>query len=155
MTSSNKLFAKIVGLSLLFFSTLSLAATPAGLWKTIDDKTGKPRSLIRITQIENSEYIAIVEKGLRESDTGDRVCDKCTDERKGQKIIGMTIAKNLKAKEGDNPNREYQGGEILDPENGKTYKCKMKLSEDGNKLEVRGFVGVSLFGRSQIWTREE
>lgn len=148
------LFSKILGVSLLVFSTITLAASPAGLWKSIDDKTGKPRSLIRVNEA-NGTYSAVVEKGLRADDTGDALCDKCTDERKGQKIIGMTIAKNLKAKEGDNPNREYQGGEILDPENGKIYKCKMKLSEDGNKLEVRGFIGVSLFGRSQTWTREE
>ena len=148
------LFSKILGVSLLVFSTITLAASPAGLWKSIDDKTGKPRSLIRVNE-SNGTYSAVVEKGLRADDTGDALCDKCTDERKGQKIIGMTIAKNLKAKEGDNPNREYQGGEILDPENGKIYKCKMKLSEDGNKLEVRGFIGVSLFGRSQTWTREE
>lgn len=148
------LFSKILGVSLLVFSTITLAASPAGLWKTIDDKTGKPRSLIRVNEA-NGTYSAVVEKGLRADDTGDALCDKCTGERKGQKIIGMTIAKNLKAKEGDNPNREYQGGEILDPENGKIYKCKIKLSEDGNKLEVRGFIGVSLFGRSQTWTREE
>jgi uncharacterized protein (DUF2147 family) len=154
MTVSGKLLNKIIGLSLVFFSTLTLAASPAGLWKSIDDKTGKPRSLIRISEV-NGSYSAVVEKGLRADDTGDAVCDKCTDERKGQKIIGMTIAKNLKAKEGDNPNREYQGGEILDPENGKVYKCKMKLDETGNKLEVRGFIGFSLLGRSQIWTREE
>ena len=154
MTLPGKLLNKIIGLSLVFFSTLTLAASPAGLWKSIDDKTGKPRSLIRISEV-NGSYSAVVEKGLRADDTGDAVCDKCTDERKGQKIIGMTIAKNLKAKEGDNPNREYQGGEILDPENGKIYKCKMKLDETGNKLEVRGFIGFSLLGRSQIWTREE
>lgn len=148
------LFSKILSVSLLIFSTITLAASPAGLWKSIDDKTGKPRSLIRVNEA-NGAYSAVVEKGLRADDTGDALCDKCTDERKGQKIIGMTIAKNLKAKEGDNPNREYQGGEILDPENGKIYQCKMKLSEDGNKLEVRGFIGVSLFGRSQTWTREE
>lgn len=149
-----KLSSKIIGLALVLCANLALAASPAGLWKTIDDKTGKPRSLIRISEAGGA-YSAVVEKGLRADDTGDAVCDKCTDERKGQKIIGMTIAKNLKAKEGDNPNREYQGGEILDPENGKIYKCKMKLSEDGNKLEVRGFIGFSLLGRSQTWTREE
>ena len=154
MTLSNKLLFKIVGLSLLFFSTLTLAASPAGLWKSIDDKTGKPRSLIRIMEADGA-YSAVVEKGLRDGDTGDAVCDKCTDDRKGQKIIGMTIAKNLKAKEGDNPNKEFVGGEILDPENGKIYKCKMKLDETGNKLEVRGFIGMSLFGRSQTWVREE
>lgn len=143
---------KIVALSslaLALFSGLALAATPAGLWKSIDDKTGKPRSLIRIHE-NNGEYSAAVEKGLLPTDTGEKVCDKCTDERKGQKIIGMTIAKGLKEKDG-----VYQGGEILDPDNGKVYKCKMKLSEDGNKLEVRGFIGISLLGRSQIWTREE
>ena len=95
--------------------------TPAGLWKTIDDKTGKPRSLIRITE-NNGEYSAVVEKGLLATDTGEAVCDKCTDDRKGQKIVGMTIVKGIKKK-----NDNYEGGEILDPDNGKTYKCKMKL----------------------------
>ena len=137
-----KMLPKIIGLCLALCATLALAATPAGLWKSVDDKTGKPRSLIRITE-HNGEYSAVVEKGLLPTDTGEAVCDKCTDERKGQKIIGMTIAKGLKEKNG-----VYQGGEILDPDNGKTYKCKMKLDETGNKLEVRGFIGVSLFGRS-------
>lgn len=144
-----KIAPKIIGLCLAFCATLALAASPAGLWKSIDDKTGKPRSLIRITE-HNGEYSAVVEKGLLPTDTGEGVCDKCTDDRKGQKIIGMTIVKGLKEKNG-----VYQGGEILDPDNGKTYKCKMKLDETGNKLEVRGFIGISLFGRSQTWTREE
>ncbi len=144
-----KIAPKIIGLCLALCATLALAASPAGLWKSIDDKTGKPRSLIRITE-HNGEYSAVVEKGLLPTDTGEAVCDKCTDERKGQKIIGMTIVKGLKEKNG-----AYQGGEILDPDNGKTYKCKMRLDETGNKLEVRGFIGVSLFGRSQTWTREE
>ena len=143
------LSSKIIGLILLLFSTITLAASPAGLWKSIDDKTGKPRSLIRISE-DNGVYSGVVEKGLLEGDTGERVCDKCTDERKDQKIIGMTIIKSIKEKNGS-----YEGGTILDPENGKAYKCKMKLDEAGNKLEVRGFIGVSLFGRSQTWTREQ
>ena len=143
------LSSKIIGLILLLFSTITLAASPAGLWKSIDDKTGKPRSLIRISE-DNGVYSGVVEKGLLEGDTGERVCDKCTDERKDQKIIGMTIIKSIKGK-----NRSYEGGTILDPDNGKVYRCKMKLNEAGNKLEVRGFVGVSLFGRSQTWMREE
>jgi uncharacterized protein (DUF2147 family) len=132
-------------------ATVAMAAelTPVGLWKTIDDKTGKPRSLIRIVE-SNGEFSAIVEKGLKEGDTGESVCDKCKDERKGKKIIGMTIAKGLK-KDGD----QYQGGEILDPENGKVYRCKMKLKNEGNQLEVRGYIGISLLGRSQIWNRVE
>jgi len=139
-------------LAIFIFSTqLSLAATnsPVGLWQTIDDKSGKPRSLIRINK-QNGEYSATVEKGLLETDTGDAVCSKCTDERKDQPIIGMTIAKGLK----ENGDR-YDGGNILDPENGKVYKCKMTLNESGNELEVRGYIGISLLGRSQIWTRVE
>jgi len=137
----------------LFFlvNSLSLAAdlTPAGLWQSTDDKTGKPRSLIRINE-HNGEYSAVIEKGLLPTDTGEAVCDKCTDSRKGQRIIGMTIVEGLK-KNGD----KYDGGEILDPENGKTYRCKMKLDETGNELEVRGYIGLSLFGRSQMWHRVE
>lgn len=135
----------------VFVSPLTLAAnhTPTGLWKSIDDNSGKPRSLIRITE-NHGEYSAVIEKGLLATDTADAVCDKCTDARKGKRIIGMTIVEGIKLK-GDN----YEGGEILDPENGKTYRCKMTLDETGNKLEVRGYIGISLFGRSQIWTREE
>ena len=136
--------------SLLIFS-LNLFAdqTAAGLWKSIDDKTGKPRSLIRISE-NNGEFSAAVEKGLLATDTGDAVCDKCEGARKDQKIVGMTIMEGMKQS-----GSTYQGGTILDPNNGKTYKCKMKLDETGKKLEVRGFIGVSLFGRSQIWSREE
>jgi uncharacterized protein (DUF2147 family) len=139
-------------LSALVFNThLSFAATssPVGLWQTIDDSTGKPRSLIRIKE-NNNEYSAVVEKGLLATDTGDGVCSKCTDERKGQRIIGMTIARGLK-QDGD----KYDGGEILDPDNGKTYKCKMTLNQAGNELEVRGYIGISLLGRSQTWKRVE
>lgn len=146
MTLSNK----IIGLSLLCFSNLILAASPAGLWKSIDDKTGKPRSLIRISEADGV-YSGVVEKGLLagESDAPEKICDKCTDNRKGKPLLGMVIMQGMKAK-GD----IYEDGTILDPDNGKVYKCKMKLDETGNKLEVRGFIGVSLFGRSQTWERE-
>ena len=135
----------------LVFSNIVIAEnlSPVGLWKTIDDKTGKPRSLIRINE-SNGEYTATIEKGLLATDTGEAICDKCSDERKNQKLLGMTIVKGLK-KNGP----QYDGGEILDPDNGKTYRCKMKLDETGNSLEVRGFIGISLLGRSQIWNRVE
>lgn len=130
-------------------STFAAGATPAGLWRTIDDNTGKPRSLVRINE-HNGEYSAVIEKGLLATDTPDAVCDKCTDERKGKRIVGMTIVKGIKFTDG-----HYEGGEILDPENGKTYRCLMKLDSTGNKLEVRGYIGISLIGRSQEWTRVE
>jgi uncharacterized protein (DUF2147 family) len=139
-----------LGLFLVFSnSVFAQNLSPVGLWKTIDDKTGKPRSLIRINE-SNGELSAVVEKGLLATDTGDAICDKCSDERKNQKIIGMTIVKGLK-KNG----AQYDGGEILDPDNGKIYRCKMKLDETGNLLEVRGYIGISLLGRSQTWNRVE
>lgn len=143
----------IAVLSFLFISLTSsvfaAATTPAGLWRTTDDNTGKPRSLVRIHE-NNGEYSAVIEKGLLASDTPDAVCDKCKDERKGQRIVGMTIVKGIKYEDG-----HYEGGEILDPENGKTYRCLMKLDSTGNTLEVRGYIGISLIGRSQTWTRVE
>lgn len=142
---------RLLATALLILPVSLQAADLTGLWQTTDDKTGKPRSLVRI--VENAgEYSAIVEKGLLPTDTGDAVCDKCTDERKGQKIIGMTIARHLKKTGND---AVYEKGEILDPENGKTYRCKMTMSPDGNMLEVRGFIGIALIGRSQTWKRVE
>ncbi|MFQ6403139.1 DUF2147 domain-containing protein [Methylophilus sp. 'Pure River'] len=142
---------QLLAITLLMLPYAAHAADLSGVWQTTDDKTGKPRSLVRIVETAG-EYSAIVEKGLLATDTGDAVCDKCTDERKGQKIIGMTIAKHLKKSTNSNI---YDSGEILDPENGKTYKCKMTLSPNGNELEVRGFIGFSLLGRSQTWKRVE
>ena len=140
---------KIVAIGLLMACQLAQAASLAGLWQSTDDKTGKPRSLIRISE-SNGEYSATIEKGLLATDTGEAVCEQCTDERKGQKIVGMTIARHLK----QNGN-VYEGGDILDPENGKIYKCKMTLNPNGNDVEVRGFIGISLIGRSQHWKRVE
>lgn len=135
---------------LVAFSYLAHANnSPIGLWKTIDDSTGKPRSLIRISD-KNGELIATVEKGLLPGETGDKVCYKCTDERKDKPLIGMVIMKGMKVK-GD----VYEGGRILDPDNGQVYKCKIKLDNTDKQLEVRGFIGISLLGRSQIWIKEE
>lgn len=142
---------RIIFFSVLFlFSPFSLAQdSPVGLWKTIDDKTNQPRSIVRIIE-ENGEYQGIVEKGLVADESPDQVCEKCDPPRKNQKILGMTFMWGLK-KDG----KEYKGGEILDPDNGKIYRCKMSLSEDGKKLNVRGFIGVALIGRTQVWLREQ
>ncbi len=107
--------------ALFLLSQFSLAEdTPVGLWKTIDDNTNKPRSIVRIVE-ENGEYKGIVEKGLVEGESPDRVCEKCDPPRKGQKILGMTFMWGLK-KDGN----EYKGGEILDPDNGKIYKRRLR-----------------------------
>ena len=124
--------------------------SPVGTWRTIDDKTKQERSIIKITE-ENGELKGIVEKLYDQpGDDPAHLCKKCPGERKDKPIIGMTILWGLK-KDGD----AWTGGEILDPHNGKTYRCKMTLSEDGKKLNVRGFIGVSLIGRTQTWLRQE
>lgn len=137
-------------LVLTAFSTHAADLSPVGLWKTIDDNTGQPRGLVRVSQA-NGEYQGKVEKIFPKSgEDPNPSCDKCDGARRSQPVIGMTILWGL-TKQGD----EYQGGEILDPENGKVYRAKMKLEDAGRKLHVRGFIGLSLLGRTQIWLREE
>ena len=137
----------------LLLPAFRLSATepsPVGLWKTIDDSTGQPRGLVRIREV-NGQFEGKVEKGFpKPGENSVPKCEKCDGARRNQPVLGMTILWGL-TKQGD----EYQGGEILDPESGKIYRAKMKLIEGGKKLEVRGFIGFSLFGRSQIWLREE
>jgi uncharacterized protein (DUF2147 family) len=142
-------------LSLLILILTTLAAhaaepSPVGLWRTIDDNTGKPRGLVRITET-NGEYQGKVEKAFpKPGEDSNPKCEKCEGARRDQPVIGMTILWGLK-KQGE----EYNGGEILDPENGKIYRARLKLDDGGKKLDVRGFIGISLFGRSQIWLRQE
>jgi uncharacterized protein (DUF2147 family) len=124
--------------------------SPVGLWKTIDDNTGKPGGLIRITMV-NGQYQGKIEKIFTDpgEDPNPR-CQKCDGARRDQTVLGMTFLWGL-TKQGE----EYDGGEILDPKNGKIYRAKMKLEEGGKKLNVRGYIGLSLLGRSQTWFREE
>jgi len=136
------------------FGALAQAAdlsTPVGLWRTIDDRTGQDRSLVRIVDADGT-LEGKVEKTLNRQpdDDPDGRCRACTGVRKDQPVVGMTILWGLKQ-----DGSEWKGGEILDPKNGKTYRCRMKLIEGGKKLEVRGFIGVSLLGRTQTWMREE
>jgi uncharacterized protein (DUF2147 family) len=151
MNIFNKTVSKLVLLALLISSSAFGAdGSPVGLWKTIDDQTGKPRGLVRITEI-NGQYQGSVEKSFpKPGEDPNPKCEKCEGARRNQPVLGMTILWGLQ-RQGD----EYQGGEILDPETGKVYRVKMKLEDNGKKLDVRGFIGFSLFGRSQTWLREE
>ncbi len=124
--------------------------SPVGTWQTIDDHTGQPKALVQIAQDGNGSFSGKVIKGLGPNDQPDRRCTACTDARKDQPILGMTIINDMK-KDGDG----WDHGQILDPENGKIYKCKMHLEDGGNKLVVRGYIGVSLLGRSQTWVRQQ
>jgi uncharacterized protein (DUF2147 family) len=145
-------FKRCITAALLTCAALSAWASdsPVGVWRTIDDKTGKEKSLVRISEV-NSELRGTIEKLFREpGEEPNPNCDKCPGEKKNKPVIGMTILTGLKR-----DGQEYAGGEILDPANGKTYKCKMWTTDGGKKLNVRGFIGVSVLGRTQVWVREE
>jgi uncharacterized protein (DUF2147 family) len=139
----------VVTAVLLWSVSAALAAeSPLGRWKTIDDETNKEKSVVEVYEAGGKLYGKIVEL-LQEKDGGaGKLCAKCTGSDYNMPMIGMVFLKDLK-KDGD----EYTGGTIMDPNNGKTYKCKMELEEGGQKLKVRGFIGFSLLGRTQIWHR--
>lgn len=128
---------------------IAAEATPQGLWKTIDDKTGQAKSHIRIV-INGGTLSGIVEKILPPGDPK-AVCVACQGDMKDQPIVGMKILSGMKK----GPDG-YKDGQITDPKNGKSYNALVWLDPaDANKLNVKGYIGVSLFGRSQTWLRAE
>lgn len=116
-----------------------------GLWKTIDDETGKPRSVVKIEE-QNGKYYGTIIKLFREpGEEEDPLCDKCPGKRQNQKVIGMEIISDMEYNKSDN---EYGEGEILDPESGGIYDCKLWIDDEGN-LKVRGYL-LFLY-RTQTW----
>ena len=123
-------------------------ATPEGLWRSIDDDSGKPKAEIRVVSNAAGVVTGKIEKSLIESK--EPLCVACTDERKDKPKVGMEIIRGAKKSASE---MVWEGGNILDPENGKTYTLKMTPIEDGKKLQVRGYIGP--FYRTQIWQRIE
>ena len=124
--------------------------SPVGLWKTIDDETKKEKSLVRI--VESGGVVSgKVEKFLDPDTKPDSVCEKCSDDRKGKPILGLTILRNLK--QGEEDKSVWEGGDILDPNNGKVYRARLKPVEGGKQLQLRGYLGP--FFRTQTWIRVE
>jgi uncharacterized protein (DUF2147 family) len=123
--------------------------SPIGLWKTVDDVTGKVKSVVAIWEESGKLYGRV--QNLVNPDPADPNprCEDCTGEQKGKPVIGLRVLWDLK-KNGDG----WSGGTILDPANGKTYKCILSLEDGGTKLKVRGFLGISLLGRTQYWLRQ-
>jgi uncharacterized protein (DUF2147 family) len=120
--------------------------TPVGVWRSIDDKTEQPKAEIRISADANGVLTGVVEKALAPS--AEPLCNLCTDERKGKPKLGMEIIRGAKKTEGSN---EWEGGKILDPENGKEYSLRLAPLDSGKKLEVRGY--IAFFYRNQTWIR--
>lgn len=128
-------------------ASLAAAAdpSPVGLWTTIDDRTGKVRSEVRIYERDGALH-GRIEKIILPG-KHDR-CVACTDERRDQPALGLVIIRNMKS-DGD----AWTGGDVLDPENGKVYTATLRLEGEGKVLKLRGYVGLPMFGRTQTWTR--
>lgn len=133
----------------LVSSFAAVAADPlAGTtWRTFDDQTGAPKVLVTFSET-NGQLSGKISQRLAGSTISQ--CDKCSGALKGKSLVGLPIINGLKAK-GD---KQYGDGEILDPKSGKTYHLNGKLSADSKTLELRGFIGFSLLGRTQVWKRE-
>ena len=134
----------------LLAQTLAFAQTsPVGLWKTIDDKTKEEKSHVRI--VESGGVVSGKIEKLLDPAKQDAKCDDCSDERKGQPVIGMNILRNMKQSADDKA--IWEGGDITDPNNGKVYRARLKAVDGGKQLEMRGYIGP--FYRTQVWTRVE
>ena len=136
---------KIVLIFVLFLSILSHSQSIIGKWKTIDDETGKERSIVEIYESDGKIYAKILK--LLEKSEENKVCEKCEGANKNKPLKGMIIINGLK-KDGE----EWNGARILDPKTGNEYKCYLTL-EEANKLKVRGYLGFALLGRTQYWYR--
>ena len=126
--------------------------TPLGAWHSIDDETKKPKAVIRISTNASGVMSGVVEKALDPKPGAEPNCDKCTDDRKGKPKVGMEIIRGGKKVDGKDV---WEEGKILDPENGTDYRLRLTPVDGGKKLEVRGYVGTPMLGRTQTWIRAE
>ncbi|WP_442265914.1 DUF2147 domain-containing protein [Tenacibaculum sp. ZS6-P6] len=132
---------------LVAISTSINAQSIFGKWENRDEETGKVDSVIEVYEKDGKAFAKIIE--ITDSERQTAVCDKCSGKNKNQPILGMNILTGLE-KDGD----EWSGGKILDPKNGKKYKCFIKL-EEVDKLKIRGYIGFSLLGRTAYWFRKK
>ena len=132
-------------LNLFIFNSLFAQNTVIGKWKTIDDKTGKPKSIIEIYEKDGKIYGKIID--ILNPANKKNLCTECSGTEKNKPVMGMVLINGL-----TKDNDEYNGGTIIDPTNGKIYKCYIAL-EAQDKLKVRGYIGLSILGRTQYWYR--
>jgi uncharacterized protein (DUF2147 family) len=123
-------------------------ATPAGLWQTSDDQ-GRPDGLVRVVARDGGFDATVEAVFSPPAPSAQPLCELCPGELKNRPVVGLRIASGLKA------DGEGWSGEILDPDDGKLYRCTLRLVEGGRRLEVRGYVGLPIFGRTQVWLRRE
>lgn len=132
-------------ITIAFSTAQAQKKTVLGKWKSVDDQTGKQMGVVQIYEEDGKIYGKVIE--ITKEEDRDKLCNNCAGEDENQPILGLTVIRGL-SKDGN----EYSGGKILDPKHGKYYKCYINL-ENENKLKVRGYIGISLFGRTQYWHR--
>ncbi len=143
----------ILALSASLLASVAMAMpSPEGVWRTIDDDTGEARSHVEIT-IENGELrghiIEIIQSDLPEDEW---FCTECSGDKEGQPFVGLRILEEM---EWSSRHDDWRGGTITDPANGREYSARLTVADDDQTLEVRGFVGFSMIGRTQVWERVE
>jgi uncharacterized protein (DUF2147 family) len=129
-------------------SAFADSATPIGVWRTIDDTRHAPRALVETEEHEGRLQGRVIEVFREPGEDPALRCTRCPEPRRDQPVLGMTILWGL-TRHGE----RWDGGAILDPENGTIYRCSLRPDPSGDRLEVRGYLGVSLLGRTQIWER--
>jgi len=140
----------MLGVLLLTAAAPLRAAEPtaAGLWEQVDDKTGKAESWFKIVERNGVYEGGIVKIFYKPGEDENWVCDRCEGADRGKPVLGLTMIKGMRRN-----GLSYENGTILDPRDGSVYRALMRVSPDGQKLEVRGYLGISLFGQSQVWNR--
>ncbi|MEM1126422.1 MAG: DUF2147 domain-containing protein [Bacteroidota bacterium] len=153
----SKAFLSLLAMALLAMTLLALpglaqtaAPTVLGQWRTIDDALNEPRSIVTLYEQDGAVHGRVEEIFFRPGEPDNPTCRECPGDKQGQPIVGLEFMWDFEQDGADT----WAGGRILDPENGKVYKAKMKLRDDG-RLDVRGFIGISAFGRTQTWERVE
>ncbi|MEY4694434.1 MAG: hypothetical protein RLZZ95_883 [Pseudomonadota bacterium] len=140
-----------LGLALSLLTAVAQAQmSPLGLWRSIDDETKQAKAEIRISQNASGALSGVVERSLLATPSAEPNCNLCTDDRKDKPKIGMEIIRGGQQADGK---LVWEGGKILDPENGKNYSLRLTPIEGGKKLEVRGYIGAPMLGRTQTWIR--
>lgn len=141
---------RLIALLFLLLPLTAFAQSPVGTWTTIDDKTKKPKSVVEIFEARDGTLSGRVVEILHSDRGPNPVCDKCSGELKNKPVRGMVILWGVRRK-----GNVWEGGQILDPASGKVYSVKLTPVDGGRKLDVRGFMGFSLLGRTQTWMRRD
>ena len=142
---------RITAATAIFFAAFGTAAqspSPVGFWQTLNE-SGQREGLVRITEVDGELRGHVVTVYSPPAPSPNPLCEECPGELKNQPVVGLQILSGMRW-----DGERYSGGEILDPDNGKRYRCTLRLVDGGRRLEVRGFIGVSLFGRTQTWLRQ-